>query len=90
MIYKIQVNNKAVLYLITNLASRLCLFSLDFSLLNKVDLVLQLDGLICQLMIDNREINEQNCNGEARPSRTKSCNWEFQLEILRTSVDPKL
>ena len=79
-----------VLYLIIAPASRLCLFLLDFSLLNKVDLVLQLGGLICQLMIDNREINKQNCNGEAIPSRSKSSNWEFQPERVRTSVDPML
>ena len=30
-------------------------------------------GFICQLMIDNRERNKQNCNGEARPCRIRSC-----------------
>ena len=37
-------------------------------------------GLICQLMFDNRERNKQNCNGEARPSRTRSCDEIFQPE----------
>jgi hypothetical protein len=31
-------------------------------------------GLICQLMIDKTERNKQNCNGEGRSSRSRSCN----------------
>ena len=37
-------------------------------------------GLICQWMLDNRERNKQNCNSEARPSRTRSCDEIFQPE----------
>ena len=31
-------------------------------------------GLICQLMIDNTKRNKQNCNGEGRSGRSRSCN----------------
>ena len=41
-------------------------------------------GLIRQLMIDNSKKKKmQNCNFEARPSRTKSSKEEFDLERLR-------
>ena len=47
-------------------------------------------GLICQLMIDNSQKKVQNCNYEARPSRTKSSKEEFDLERLRQPLDPIL
>uniref|UniRef100_A0A2N9E9H1 Uncharacterized protein n=1 Tax=Fagus sylvatica TaxID=28930 RepID=A0A2N9E9H1_FAGSY len=37
-----------------------------------------------------RERNKQNCNGEARPSRTRSCDEEVQPKRLRTPIDPML
>ena len=33
-------------------------------------------GFICQLMIDNRERDKQNCNVKARPGRIRSCDEE--------------
>ena len=48
-------------------------------------------GLIRQLMIDNSPKKKlQNCNFEARPSRTKSSKEEFDLERLRQPLDPIL
>jgi hypothetical protein len=47
-------------------------------------------GLICQLMIDNRERNKQNCNAEARANRTRSCEEEVQPKRLKTPIDPML
>ena len=39
-------------------------------------------------MIDNRERNKQNCNAEARASRTRSCEEEVQPKRLKTPIDP--
>ena len=41
-------------------------------------------------MIDNRERNKQNCNAEARTSRTRSCDEEVQPKRHRTPIDPML
>ena len=43
-------------------------------------------GLVCQLMFDNKERNKQNCNCEARPSRTWSCDEIYQpkRELLQS------
>ena len=46
--------------------------------------------LIRQLMIDNSQKKKQNCNYEARPSRTKISKEEFDLERLRQPLDPIL
>ena len=41
-------------------------------------------------MIDNSQKKMQNCNYEARPSRTKCSKEEFDLERLRQPLDPTL
>ena len=38
-------------------------------------------GFVRQLMFDNKERNKQNCNREARPSRTRSFDEIFQTKI---------
>ena len=45
--------------------------------------------LIRQLMIDNNQKEMQNCNYEARTSRTK-ISKEFDIERLRQPLDPIL
>ena len=41
-------------------------------------------------MIDNSQKKMQNCNYEARPSRTKISKEEFDLERLTQPLDPIL